>query len=94
MDVDFLRSLNSGSDFAVGQTIFVAAFGPDRKGQVTKVEVYKHAGQVRAYTDDGSVVAVYPATIGSKSNPSPSGTHIVKAVDENPTYTYNPAHFQ
>ncbi len=90
MDVGFLGLLNPGSDFAMGQTIFVADLGPDRKGQVAKVEVDKAGGQVRAYAADGSVIATYPATIGSESNPSPSGTHMVKAVVENPTYTYNP----
>lgn len=90
MDVGFLRLLNAGSDFAPGQTIFVADLGSDRQGHVAKVEVDKAGGQVRAYAADGSVIATYPATIGSESNPSPTGTHVVKAVVENPTYTYNP----
>jgi lipoprotein-anchoring transpeptidase ErfK/SrfK len=90
MDVDFLRQLNPGSNFAEGQTIFVAAFGPDLEGQVTKVEVDKRGGQVRAYDANEVLIAAYPATIGSDSNPSPSGTHIVKTVVENPSYTYNP----
>lgn len=90
MDADFLRQLNPGSDFAEAQTIFVPDLGADRKGQAKRVEVDKRGGQVRAYAADGSVIATYPATIGSKLNPSPSGTHIVKVVVEDPTYTYNP----
>ncbi|MEO9340763.1 L,D-transpeptidase [Mesorhizobium sp. SB112] len=90
MDVGFLRLLNPGSDFASGETIFVADPGSDREGQVAKVEVDKPGGQVRAYAANGFLIATYPATIGSESNPSPKGTHMVKTVVENPTYTYNP----
>ena len=90
MDVEFLRQLNAGASFAPGETIFVADLGHDLERQVTKVEVDKAAGQVRAYAADGALIAAYPATIGSDSNPSPSGTHIVKVVVDDPTYTYNP----
>jgi len=90
MDVDFLRQLNPGAGFAPGEKIFVANLGSDLEGQVAKVEVDKAAGQVRAYAAGGALIAAYPATIGSDSNPSPSGTHIVKVVVEDPTYTYNP----
>lgn len=90
MDVGLLRLLNPGSDFSAGQTIFVADHGSDREGEVAKVDVDKADGQVRAYAADGSVIAIYPATVGSDSNPAPSGTHLVKTVVEEPTYTYNP----
>ena len=33
---------------------------------------------------------MYPASIGSKEKPAPSGDYTVRAVAEDPTYTYNP----
>ena len=90
MDVDLLRALNPESDFAEGLAIFVADFGQNRKGQVAKVEVDKPGGKVLAYAADGALIATYPATIGSEDNPSPIGTHTVKAIVKDPTYTYNP----
>ena len=90
MDEDFLKALNPGATFAEGETISVADLGPGKRGKAARLEVDKAEGQVRAYTEDGSLLAAYPATIGSEENPSPSGTHTVRAVVSNPTYTYNP----
>ena len=90
MDEDFLKALNPGAAFAEGETIFVADLGEDTRGKVVRIEVDKAKGQLRAFAEDGSLLAAYPATIGSEDNPSPSGTHTVQAVVENPTYTYNP----
>ena len=39
---------------------------------------------------DGKLLAYYPASIGSEEKPAPSGTHEVKRVAENPSYTYSP----
>src|SRR5205807_10023004 len=41
---------------------------------------------------DGHLLAFYPASIGSKEKPAPSGTYKVTSVARNPTYTYNPAY--
>jgi len=90
MDIDLIKSLNRGSAFALGDTVFVAMPGTPREGKVKRIEANKKNGQVLAYAEDGSVLAVYPATIGSKQSPSPSGTHKVKGVATMPTYTYNP----
>jgi lipoprotein-anchoring transpeptidase ErfK/SrfK len=45
---------------------------------------------VVAFAEDDTMVAVYPATIGSEDNPSPSGTHKVNGVARHPVYEYNP----
>ena len=90
MDVDLLKALNPDAKFDAGDQIDVADLGPNITGKAVKVEVEKAKGQVRALAADGSLIAAYPATIGSESNPSPSGTHTVKVIVENPTYTYNP----
>lgn len=90
MDENFLKALNPGAAFTERETIFVADLGDDARGKAVRIEVDKEKGQLRAYAEDGSLLVAYPATIGSEDNPSPSGTHTVQAVVENPTYTYNP----
>ena len=90
MDDDFLKILNPNATFTEGETIFVADLGADKQGEAAWLEVEKAQGQLRAYTTDGTLLVAYPATIGSEDNPSPSGTHTVKVVVDQPTYTYNP----
>ena len=63
--------------------------GPDTD-RATLVEVDKQARTVRAYDKDGTVLAVYPASIGSADKPAPSGTFKVRRVARNPDYHYNP----
>jgi lipoprotein-anchoring transpeptidase ErfK/SrfK len=91
MDVDLLAALNPGAAYAPGDRVFVAAYGPDRTGEVARIEADKSLRQVRAYDAAGQLLVAYPATIGSEDNPSPTGTHIVEGVAPMPTYTYNPA---
>jgi lipoprotein-anchoring transpeptidase ErfK/SrfK len=64
--------------------------GEPRKNVVSRVEVDKPGRRLRAFDEAGALVAVYPASIGSEEKPAPSGTHHVRAVAKNPTYTYNP----
>jgi len=90
MDIDLLKALNPGTVFAEGSDVLVAAYGPDRSGEVARIEADKALRQVRAYAADGTLIAAYPATIGSEENPSPAGTHIVEGVAPMPNYTYNP----
>jgi lipoprotein-anchoring transpeptidase ErfK/SrfK len=90
MDQEFLRSLNPEAAFEAGETIFVAATGDLIDKTVTRVEVRKDAGRVAAFAKDGTMVANYPATVGSAELPSPSGTHEIAAIAIEPTYTYRP----
>lgn len=90
MDIDLLKALNPDSAFAVGETVWVAMPGAPKQGTVKRIEARKRAGQVLAFAEDGSMLAVYPATIGSEESPSPSGTHKVKGVARMPPYIYNP----
>ncbi|WP_371070798.1 MULTISPECIES: L,D-transpeptidase [unclassified Sinorhizobium] len=90
MDIDLLKALNSGSRFAVGETVSVAMPGVAKQGTAKRIEARKRAGQVLAFAEDGSLLAAYPATIGSEESPSPSGTHKVKGVARMPPYIYNP----
>lgn len=90
MGEEFLKALNPGATFAEGETISVADLGLGKRGKAVRLEVDKAEGQLRAYSESGSLLAAFPATIGSEDNPSPTGTHTVRAVVDNPTYTYNP----
>jgi len=90
MDIDLLKALNPGAGYTTGEPIYVAAYGPDLKGEVVRIEADKSLRQVRAYGVDDRLIAAYPATIGSEENPSPSGTHLVEGVAPMPEYTYNP----
>ena len=90
MDIDLLKALNPAAKFSVGETISVAMVGKPVTGTVKRIEARKKSAQVLAFAEDGSLLAVYPATIGSEESPSPSGTHKVKGVARMPTYTYNP----
>jgi lipoprotein-anchoring transpeptidase ErfK/SrfK len=97
MDVDLLKELNPGKRFdAAGTYIVVANVAHDSKDdekdkeRLAKIEVVKSEKVLRAVANDGSIIAIYPASIGSEEKPAPTGTHEVRAVAPNPTYTYNP----
>lgn len=90
MDVDLLRTLNPTAQFLPGETLSVAVIGAPRNGNVRRIEAHRKQGQLVAYNENGAVLAVYPATIGSEDNPSPSGKHKVNGVARNPPYVYNP----
>ena len=91
MDEAYLRELNPGVDFTVpGSTIKVINPGETKKGKVARIVADKVRKQVFAYDDAGSLIAAYPATIGSSDTPSPSGTVQVDRIAFDPGYTYNP----
>ncbi|SFD00519.1 Lipoprotein-anchoring transpeptidase ErfK/SrfK [Devosia psychrophila] len=90
MDVDLLTALNPNAVFEPGESISVAVTGPDRTGEVQRIEADKALRQVRAYDAQGTLLVTYPATIGSEGTPSPSGSYVVEVVASMPNYTYNP----
>jgi lipoprotein-anchoring transpeptidase ErfK/SrfK len=93
MSEDLLAALNPGADFGrVGQTIVVAETGPaEIQGEVARIVVSKEENSVRAFDADGELLAFYPATVGSRETPSPSGSHTVEALAPRPNYTYDPS---
>ncbi|MBX4858867.1 murein L,D-transpeptidase [Rhizobium sophorae] len=90
MGIDLVHALNPASQFAPGDTVWVVNPGPPREGKVKRIEADRKTGQVLAYAADGSLLAAYPATIGSEDNPAPSGKHKVKGVARMPVYRYDP----
>jgi lipoprotein-anchoring transpeptidase ErfK/SrfK len=101
---ELLKALNAKKPLEAGTTIVVPnvleAADMDRaaarvarrelKGLVGRIEVQKNARALKAFDRDGKLVAFYPASIGSAEKPAPSGEHTVRAIAENPDYTYNP----
>lgn len=90
MDIDLLKALNQTSEFSVGDTVSVVNPGPSTQGTVKRIEAHRRTGQIVALGADDMLIAAYPATIGSRETPSPSGTHKVKGVARMPPYVYNP----
>ncbi|NGO51552.1 L,D-transpeptidase [Allomesorhizobium camelthorni] len=91
MDEGYLKALNPEANFSrPGTIIRVANVGAPVTKKVQRIVADKGRKQVRAYDEEGELVAAYPATIGSTETPSPTGTHAVSRVAFNPNYTYNP----
>ncbi|MEM1040634.1 MAG: L,D-transpeptidase [Pseudomonadota bacterium] len=85
-----LKALNPAAAFRPGETIQVPSVGAPVQTKVHYLVADKEQKQVRAYDRNGKLVAAYPATIGSRATPSPSGTHAIARVAFNPQYTYDP----
>jgi lipoprotein-anchoring transpeptidase ErfK/SrfK len=95
MDTDLLKALNPDKPFGKAGTIIVVAnvgakAAAEKKEKAAKIEIVKSERILRALAQDGAVMAVYPASIGSEEKPAPRGSHTVRAVAPNPNYTYNP----
>ena len=92
MSQDLLHRLNPDADFGrAGQDIMVASV--ERHGAsatASRVEVEARSQTVTVYEKNDQVIAVYPATVGSKDRPSPVGEFKVTAIAENPVYHYDP----
>jgi lipoprotein-anchoring transpeptidase ErfK/SrfK len=58
--------------------------------KATRVVVDKSERSVRVLGSGGSLIAYYPATIGSAEKPAPSGSFEVRRVSYEPTYRYDP----
>jgi lipoprotein-anchoring transpeptidase ErfK/SrfK len=96
MDRDLLRALNPGKRFDRSGTVILVAKVREQtprdktSPKVTKIEIVKSERILRALAEDGTLIAVYPASIGSEEKPAPTGEYTVRAIAEKPTYTYNP----
>lgn len=88
----FLKAINPGADFGrPGTQITVVVPGAKKlNAKVSRIEVDKAGSALRAFAVDGSLLASYPASIGSITFPSPAGSMEVTAVAAAPTYHFNP----
>ena len=100
MDQEFFEELNRGKTMdQAGAAILVANVNVKpvalnarsaKSEKASKIEADKQNNIVRVLAKDGSLLATYPASIGSEAKPAPSGTLKVVRIARNPTYTYDP----
>lgn len=92
MSEDLLAEINPGKKFdRVGDKINVASLSADKQSsKVSRIEVDKGRETVRTLAQDGTLIAFYPASVGSEEKPTPSGTLKVVSIQPNPTYRYDP----
>jgi lipoprotein-anchoring transpeptidase ErfK/SrfK len=92
MSEELLRKLNTESSFdRAGEKIFVPNILIDAAPlAASRVEIAKAAQTVRVFDAQNSLIAFYPATVGSEEKPSPSGTLKVTNIQPSPFYRYNP----
>jgi lipoprotein-anchoring transpeptidase ErfK/SrfK len=92
MSEKLLKTLNPGKTLDVPDTkiAVINLGGTDQRQKVEKIEINKPGKLLTAYGKDGQVMAIYPASIGSKEKPAPTGSFKVTSVAQNPTYKYNP----
>jgi lipoprotein-anchoring transpeptidase ErfK/SrfK len=98
MSEELLAALNPHQQFhRAGATVVVvdASPGTASTAKADRVEVDKTRQTVRVFDASGQLLDFYPATVGSKEKPSPSGTLKVTSIDRNPIYRYDPKyHFK
>ena len=91
MSPDLLTALNPGQKFdRAGAKINVVSLPKDAPAKAARVEVDKARETVKAFAKDGTLIAFYPASVGSEEKPTPSGTLKVASIQPNPTYRYDP----
>ena len=92
MDIDLFKRLNKNKRLdQAGTTIRVANVERAKVDGLEKIEVDKALNAVRVLDKSGSILAYFPATVGSDDTPSPSGTVEVTRIVRNPSYTYDPS---
>ena len=92
MSEALLEALNPGQTFdKPGQQISVVnVVTNEARPAVARVEVDKVRQTVKVFGNSGELIAFFPATVGSKEKPTPSGTLKITSIDANPNYRYNP----
>jgi lipoprotein-anchoring transpeptidase ErfK/SrfK len=91
MSQDLLAALNPGQKFdRAGARINVVNLPKQAPAKAARVEVDKSRETVRAFAKDGTLIAFYPASVGSEEKPTPTGTLKVVSIQPNPTYRYDP----
>lgn len=89
---DLLQGLNPDVDFRrAGQTLVVPAVNDRPLAGVARIVIDKTERSARAFDESGTLLAFYPATIGSSERPAPSGVLTVLGVAPEPDYTYDPS---
>jgi lipoprotein-anchoring transpeptidase ErfK/SrfK len=92
MDPGLLTQLNPKASFeSAGAKILVTnVTRKPSEAKVAKIVVNKSGRTLRALDGEGKLIGFYPASVGSKERPAPSGTLPIRSVLENPPYHYSP----
>jgi lipoprotein-anchoring transpeptidase ErfK/SrfK len=94
IDPVLLRKLNPRRSLQrAAQTIFVPNVARDYAPSADRVVVSRTHRTVSALAPDGTVLAQYPATIGSEHDPLPIGDWKVTVIQQNPVFNFNPDFF-
>ena len=91
MSQDLLETLNPKAKFdKAGETVTIVKLSDRKPDKVSRLEVDKVRQTVKAFAEDGALLAFYPASVGSDEKPTPSGALKVTSVHANPVYRYDP----
>jgi lipoprotein-anchoring transpeptidase ErfK/SrfK len=94
---ELLKALNPGANFAAAGAQLTApnvlVMPPGPAGSAAKVVVSKSESSVRAYDNQGKLLAFYVATIGSTHDPLPLGDWKILGVKRDPVFYYNASLF-
>jgi len=86
-----LAKLNSDKDLKkAGEQIQAPSVQRDFTVPAGRVVVSKTKRTVSAVAADGTILAQYPATMGSEHDPLPIGDWKITGVQHNPVFNYNP----
>ncbi|HET8549014.1 MAG TPA: L,D-transpeptidase family protein [Bryobacteraceae bacterium] len=88
-----LMLLNPGKSFRAGEEIIVPNVITSIGTRAGKIVVSKSKKTIEAFAADGTLLAQYPATMGSEHDPLPIGTWKIRGVAKYPPFHYNPALF-
>lgn len=94
MDELFLQQLNPNHKFnTVGETIIVANINRKPINNAHSLIAHKGMKQLFVFNETNKLIAAFPITIGSEDAPSPTGTHKINTIVQNPYYSYSPKNF-
>ena len=94
IDPKLLAELNAGKDLTkAGEEIAVPNINRAAPPKAARIVVSKSNRTVTGFQEDGTIIAEYPATMGSEHDPLPIGDWKVTGVQHNPWFNYNPALF-
>ncbi|HLG98581.1 MAG TPA: L,D-transpeptidase [Bryobacteraceae bacterium] len=86
-----LSNLNPGKNLAnAGEQIMVPNVQRNYMPQAAKIVVSRSRGAVTVLAPDETILAQYPATMGSEHDPLPIGEWKITGVQQNPPFHYNP----
>jgi lipoprotein-anchoring transpeptidase ErfK/SrfK len=90
-----LRRLNPGKDLTQAGTTIVVPNVLDIAPlpKAGRIVIDKSDRTLTLYDTGGTVVAQFPASMGSERDPLPIGTWKVKGISRNPVFHYNPTLF-